>query len=321
MRCALGLALACGVAAAAPPAKHATPSLERKACDPRPEGAGMASFDDAKRILHLRVVHADFGKDFGSNRCVALELELVDSFRGAGPEKIGQHLHLTVQQSTVTSYTSRPAGAWWVIEQNLDPGSELVAFCPEAGPASDQLREKCAVGNAQAALLGDLALAREVEAKHLDAASLVAKVRARCAGASYVLADLLLAQLGAAAAKDIATYDLLVTVLVDPACSNTMRGQLLDGLNDGATLTEDATRTRRLVRAMFHLLAMPEAKDFHDNIIEPYLVNLVGIASALPKRRASDIFTPSELATAKAALAAYKGQTSTVRLRAWLDAR
>jgi hypothetical protein len=285
----------------------------RTACDPAPASDGLTTFDNAKRILEVRIVHADAGPPFDGARCVALELELVDEFRGSGPEKLHDHLHVTVRQSTITSYRDRPAGAWWVIEQELAADRELIAFCPKDSAAADQLREACVVVKAEPGLVADLALAREAERAHLDQAALLVKARSQCAGASYVLADLVWSHRG----SDLASFAELATLLEEPACSRVMRATLLDHMYSDVIATGDPPRTRRLALALFRLLAMPEASDLHDNLVAPYLPNLLGLTGG-HRHTAAGLLDKDGRRVAQAALDAYKGPVKTDTLRAWL---
>lgn len=140
----------------------------RADCDPEPTPKKLvttpetpaSSFRRAQQVLHLRVVESVPGEPFESARCVALELEIVDVFRGNAGKR-GDRLRLVVQQSMVTSWRSRPASRWWVIEHELQPGSELVAVCPTHDPLTAQLRGSCDLHDAST--VADLQLVRTAE--------------------------------------------------------------------------------------------------------------------------------------------------------------
>ena len=295
------------VAAAAPPAT----------CD-GPLATKLTSFENAARILHLRIAAATPGASTDRGRCVALDLELVDEFRGSGPEKPHDHIRLVVRQSMITAYTDRPAGAWWVVEEELAAGRELVAFCPGTGAAAAQLREDCSIQTAEPALLGDLGLARDAERGHFDLGKLLARARAQCATSSYILSVLVWSRHGDQAMKDLGAFEQIARLLEDPKCSRVMRGSLLIAVYDAVTMIEDAPRTRRLALALFRLLAMPEAADLHDNLIEPYLPNLLGLTGGLPKHTAAEVLGADGLRMARAAVAAYHGRSDAAPLRTWL---
>jgi len=281
----------------------------------------MVDFDSAKRIVHLRVAKFAPEKGDGAYRCGALALELVDEFRGKGPEHAGDRIELTIRQSTITSYTDRPAGAWWVVQQKLEPGEQLIAFCPRDGAAAGQLREDCEVWRAEDGMLDDLRLAREAETSHLAAKALLAKARTRCPSGSYLLASLVWNQLGGASEHDAALFDELAGFAEDATCTRTLRLTLVDHLYDAASTTEDLARTKIVARTFFRMLADPHLADDHDNIATVFLPNLVGISSGLPKRRATDLLGAKDLAAARATLAAYKGHGDVAALRRWLAGR
>lgn len=266
MRSALILCITAwsAIASAAPPAT----------CD-GPLATKLTSFENAARILHLRIASATPGGTSDRGRCVALDLELRDEFRGSGPERLHDHIRLVVAQSMITSYTDRPAGAWWVVEEELTPGRELVAFCPRTGAAAAQLREDCSIQTAEPALLADLWLAHDAESGHYDLGKLLTRARAQCATSSYILSALVWSRHGDEAMKDLGAFEQIASLLEDPRCSRVMRGSLLIAVYDAVTMVEDASRTRRLVLTLFRLLAMPEAADLHDNLAHVYLPNLL----------------------------------------------
>jgi hypothetical protein len=271
-----------------------------------------ASFLGAERILHLRVVDAAFGpENKDREREVTLDLELRDVFRGPTDDA---RLHVVVHQSTITHYTSHPAGTWWVVEQNLSKGSELVAFCAGAGKAATLLPSSCRVLPA-APLLADLALLRDVDMHHADA---IDAVRAHCATASHLATGYVWERHGAASARDLALFDRILALLVEPTCTPVARTTLLIDV----TAPEDSLpHMRMLVRALFRLLAMPEARGEHDNLVDTYIPNWLGLTSGLPRRSADEIFAGAASARreAEAALRAYAGRADVKRLRKWIE--
>jgi hypothetical protein len=76
----------------------------------------------------------------------------------------------------------------------------------------------------------------------------------------------------------------------------------------------------RLIVGMFRLLAIPQAADVHEQIIQPLLPNLAGITGRGRKRPAGKVFErfPSERPRAERALASFHGEASTASVAAWL---
>jgi len=298
---------------AAVPIVDAPPALGRTRCDQQIDWR-PPTFASSGRVVRLRVAAARFGVTWGHDRCVELDLELVDSYRGASTEHAGDHLKIIVRQSTITHYTSRPAGAWWVIEQTLEPTTEYVAFCP-AGPLATTLIGSCRVTRA-VEVLADVELARGVETSALGFDATVAKAHAECPRLSYVAAQFLWERLHAEI-SELALYRKLLELLEDPRCAETFRATLLDAVELPAPTRPQAIR---LAQAMFRLLAESEAADLHDNLVATWLPTALGLDGAAFKLTAAEVFArePTRRTAARSALAAYKGPADTQPLRAWL---
>jgi hypothetical protein len=296
----------------------------RSACDHPPSGKWRPQQDflGSERVLHLRVAGSSPGVPFGQERCVALDLDLVDVFRGDGPEKPGARIHVVIKQNLIEHYTSRPAGSWWIVQQDLSQGSELVAFCPVPGAAELSLVDACNVVPA-ATLLADLRLARELEAEKPGLDKAVERVRAACATAYSVLPGYLWASHYAEAVADVRAYDRFLSLVTEPSCSSLSRVTVMMAVYDayGMRIPETSRpHAVHLARALFHLLAMPEAAEEHENLIGTYLPNLLGIDGGMTKRTADEIFAGAASARreATAALRAYAGRADAAPLRKWL---
>jgi hypothetical protein len=297
--------------------KRPAPEVGQAACDgPHPaDWRPTASFLGSGRVVHLRVASSIAGPVWATDRCVALDLEVVGVYRGDGAA--GEHVNVVIRQSVIEHARARPAGAWWSIP--IDPGTEYVAFCPVGSLAS--LRGSCTVMVAKE-LLQDLRFARDTEAAKLPLATVLALFKTECPTASYVATSYLWEKFGETAAKDPAAYDAFVTSVEEPTCSRIARATLFDSLY-GVVFQESTPHVRRIVRAMFHLLDVAEANDLHDNLIGTWLPNALGIVGGAKKWTATEIFAgaPALRAAAVKALAAYQGRSDATGLRAWLGAR
>jgi len=304
-------------AAAAPDAPiaivDAGPSLHRTACDQLIDWRPPRDFLAADRVVHLRVAASTFGVAWGHDRCVALDLEVVDSFRGSGNDKPGDHLNLIVRQSTIEHYTSRPAGAWWIVEHTLAPGTEYVALCPP-GPLATTLVGSCQVIVA-GPVLADVRFARD----NATAASpaLLAEARTRCDALDYLAADVTWGLMEQAAERDPAVYGKVLDLLEDARCAQGFRAALL---NVAVLPAGSRAHARRLAQAMFRLLAQPVAADLHDNLVVTWLPNALGLEGGGYKLTAAEVFAGSAArrAEARAAIAGYKGPADATPLRTWI---
>lgn len=294
-----------------------TAGPDRAACDgpQSTEWRPTTSFLGSVRVMHLRVAAATPGPTWG-DRCVALDLELLDTFRGTSPERPGEHIHLIIRQSMITHYTSRPAGAWWIVEQSLEPNTEYIAFCPSA--KTEALRGSCVVTPAPT-LLADLRLAREAEAKQLSLADLVGRVRTGCRSSSYVIASYVWERHREQALREPQAFDTIVSLIEEPSCDRIARLTLFNAVEE-VQAGESPPHVRRVVRAMFHLLALPEASDMHDNLVETYIPNVLGLVGGATKTTAAQVFAgdPKARTAATAAVRAYKGRADATAVRAWL---
>jgi hypothetical protein len=334
VRAALLALAACSPAAREPasPASPASPDATLVApapaltCETSPDWRPGQSFLQSTTVVHVRVASATPGPTTQQSRCVALELDVLDVFRGdvapaAGeppPIMINDRVSVVVRQSMIERYTSRPAGAWWIVEQSLEPGSDYIATCP-TGKLADALRGSCVVSVAKPHL-ADLALVRDAETKQLGLGAVVSSLRANCATADIVAPRYLWEKFGEQAVKDFAVYEALISVVLESTCTHTARVVLFDSLYSVGVLHESPPHVRRLVRVMFELLAMPEAAGLHDNLIGTWIPNALGIEGGMAKRTAAEVFAGDAAGRAVAikTLAAYQGSVDTAKLRAWV---
>jgi hypothetical protein len=142
----------------------------------------------------------------------------------------------------------------------------------------------------------------------------------------WVLTQVLWDRHEAAARDDVLAFEKITVLLEDPALSRIGRRALLDETHSriGMAIPETSLpHVRRLALAQFRLLGSSHAADVHDQLVSPYLPNLLGISSGMPRRNAAEIFAgaSAERASARAALAAYHGPAKTEPLAAWLAAK
>ena len=118
--------------------------------------------------------------------------------------------------------------------------------------------------------------------------------------------------------------EIALGLLVDPYLGAAARVALAMSMLDAAMLRpQDASLALDIARGLLALLRMPEAAGLHDNLIQPYLPNLLGLSGALPPRTANDVFAdrePERQGTATA-LESYRGPAPTAPLLAWIRAR
>ncbi len=81
------------------------------------------------------------------------------------------------------------------------------------------------------------------------------------------------------------------------------------------------SRSDLLARAMFKLLALPQAQPLHDGLLQVLLPNLLGLQGGTPQHSAAEVFrsAPNERSLAKQALAGYKGSVDPSQIVSWLQ--
>lgn len=306
--------VACSSPAPSPTAPPRPPDAPAAlTCATDPDWRPGLSYKQSSHVVHVRVSFASFEPVMDQRRCVALDLEILSTYRGTGNP--GDHVQLVVQQSMI-EHTSWPA-AWWIVEQSLRPGTEYVAMC-ESGKLADVLRGLCTVKVA-APHLASLAMVRDADVNHVTGIALVSRLRATCGIADEIATGYVWDQTGEQAVKDLPLYDALLSVVLEPSCSQTARAVMINQVTDLA-MSGTPAHLVRVARTLFKLLAMPEASGFHDNAIGTWLPNALGLEGGLPKLEPTDVFSgdPKFRAEATKTLADYRGTADTKRLRAWI---
>lgn len=283
-------------------------------CDTDSDWHPGLSYKQSAHVVHVRVAAASPGPVMDQSRCVALDLEIVGAYKGTATG----HVKIIVKQSMIEHYTSRPAGAWWIVEQSLEPGSEYIAMCG-SGKLADLLRSSCTVTTA-APHLANLAMVRDADVNHVMGIALISRLRTTCAIADEIATGYVWDMTGEQALKDIPLYDALLSVVLEPSCSQTARAVMINELTGLAMSGGTPAHLVHIARTLFKLLAVPEASGFHDNAIGTWLPNALGLEGGMPKLKPTDVFSgePKFRADATKTLADYKGTADTKKLRAWI---
>ena len=124
--------------------------------------------------------------------------------------------------------------------------------------------------------------------------------------------------------EERANFEGVMDLLEERALKPVVRVTLWNGLRNyvqsSASLQD--WHIYRLAIALFRLLALPEAKPLHDNIVGTYLPNLLDVGT--PEVHSADaVFRewPAERQKANAALNAYSGAAPKDPLQSWLRTR
>lgn len=278
----------------------------------------------ASHILVVTIRSADVGpwmphQPTGEQRRVALGLSLDEVVKGAVAQPPGAALRIDITQLRVGVGWRPPPGLWSSVA--LDVGAQLVAFSRTASDdAAVILNEPAGERIMRAAqALADVHLVAQTADLELRAVTATARPRAATLG--FLFAEYLWARYGPSAMARRDDFELLAAVLEEPALDRIARTTLLTAMLTSVDAAEAGPQTDRLVIALFRLLALSEAKDLHDNLVETYLPNLIGLTGT-PTRLAVQVFhdRAADRTAARAALLGYRGHASPAVLLAWLNA-
>jgi len=258
----------------------------------------------------------------GEERTVALVLGLDELVKGTVKQKPGDSIDVQAKQVRLGEAWGPMPGVWSGVP--LEVGARLVAFSTlSSDDAAAALNDPaCKSLYPAERALADVHVAAESEANHLDLAGILARARPVSGQLGGLFADYLWARYEPVAMARIDQFELIAAFLEDPALNRLARDTLVMTLSTAVDGPEPPAvkHISRLAIAMFHLLAMPEAKDLHDNLVGTHLPNLLDITNK-DARPASQVFEdhPGERARAFQSVSAYHGSEPTAALLAWLN--
>jgi hypothetical protein len=250
-------------------------------------------------ILLIEVITADAGPWAPSgpgfkSRSVDLSLRISETLRGKLDPAPGAPVQISITQSDYDGeLMMQPLpGAWARVE--LLPGTTLVVFSESNEDRGERILSEPACTRVVPAgpVLTGLRIAAQAEAGHLPLARTLALAVLDTARLDSTFAEFLWGKYGDGAMASQEDFNLLADFSERKGFDAGARQALLKGGYDLVGLHGDATpeRAQRLALAMFGVLLMPESTDLHENLIDTYLPNLLGITSDLPYQAASAVF-------------------------------
>jgi hypothetical protein len=273
----------------------------------------------ATHILYVAVVAAQPGpwKDVDrlvKKREVAVSFKLLRAFKGDVGKEEGTVVKAAIEQfDGKISRTFALPGAW--SGKSLDADARHVVFASGAGGVAALLQAPKMVLSPDEAL-ADVELVHEEDAQHLPLAKLLAAAQGAAPKLGLLFPEYLLQRHGAALLASAPLFDDAARLLESPRLSPTARGALLHELSSALDQHESAPGVEdRFIRALFHLLESPEARDFADEVVQVYLPNRIA------RRPARAVFARSqpELERARKATAARGAEAAAIL--EWLDAK
>jgi hypothetical protein len=160
-----------------------------------------------------------------------------------------------------------------------------------------------------------------VEARTLDVVRALVLAKAGASRLDFLSVDYLWERFSAEALADETKFEPFASLLEQQRLGRTARGAMISRLTTALTSPEPLPdkQLNRYAVALFHLLALQEAKPFHDNIVGTYLPTVLDVAET-NARPASHVFAnhPAERTRALQILGSYQGNESPAVLLAWL---
>jgi len=290
-------------------------------------------------ILLIQIESAIFGAwspapTGGVWRTVDMTVTLQEVLKGKTEEVIGERVRTDITQwGTGTTRIAGVMGVW--SHQSLIQGSQLVAFCQAAGNrVAEMLKDPfCELVLPAERALPDLNLILQpnvqqvspqafAQAQVADLAGVLGQAESRVSSLGEVWAEHLWADYAATILETSKNFELLMQFIEQPDLSYVARATLLN-LVYGQLVAAPSIPSEfvsRFAITLFRLLGLPQAAALHDNIIDVFLPNLLGLSAGLTERPATDIFRnyPDERQKAEQALLNYQGAVSTTNLLRWL---
>ena len=283
-------------------------------------------------ILLVKVIDANVGPWAPSrpglkSRRVDLTLQVVQTLRGMLVPLPREHVRLMVEQTDYADLLMMQplTGVWSRLA--LTPGSSWVIF--SQGAASDVahvLAEPAVIRVSPAdSVLPGLRIAVAAETQTPSLKRTLELAAPETPHLDPMFGEYLWERYGAGAIASQADFDALMAFAERKGfVVGTRQALLLGGYHwVGLHGEETPARAQRLALAMFRSLLMPEAADLHENLIDTYLPNLLGIASDLPHQTAVAVFVghAAERDAVRAALRHYGTDIDAKPLLDWLDGR
>lgn len=248
-----------------------------------------------------------------SRRRVELGVRIEEVFKGKGE---GEALVLDLEQNRNDGAVYVPVpGAW--SEQTLEKGREIVVA--GTGPSL-----KAALEGPDQVLPAETAagvrLVAAAEEKRLPPREVARQAKSIAKDLDFVFMRWLWERYGERALVEAAAADAVFSLLEVPALGDSARATLIAegvGRTAAAPLTY-VLGTRRLIRALFRVLAIPEAKGASDNVVGTYLPSLLHLDNP-PPVRAGVVLEDAERAEAQKSLGKYSGRADAAPLKAWLE--
>jgi hypothetical protein len=258
----------------------------------------------------------------GISRVLDTAIRLVEVAKGSVKESPGSLITTKLKQfDTGVSRIAAMPGAW--SQQTIEPGAEFLVVAVANSDSTAEIVQDpaCQLAILAAEALTDLRLASAVEDRGLEISAAASLAKEAASKINFLFADYFWARYSAAALADHKQFTPIAELLEQPGLNQAARGTLISRITTGLTTPEPAPEKQlaRFAISLFRLLALAEARSFHDNIVGTYLPAVVDLGG--PNNRPASAFLqdfPQEKNQAIQILSAYRGAESVSPLLEWL---
>jgi hypothetical protein len=262
------------------------------------------------------------------SRDVVLSIKVNEVLRGTIDPPVAGHVSISITQYEYAGLLMmQPLPGPWPSAE-LKPGDSFAAFA-ETGESSIQrifTAPPCTLVLPAEPVATGLRIASQAEAGNfpLERTLTLALGAADRVRLDPLFAEFLWDKYADAAMASAVEFNRLVSFAEAKELAVPTRQALLKGGYDLAGLHPGWTpkAARRLAQAMFRTLLLPEAVDLHENLVETFLPNLLGITSELSPQPASAVFLGEEelRLSSKEFLQQHGTQTGAKALLQWFGA-
>ena len=281
-------------------------------------------------ILLVEVVAAKPGEWAPSkpglkSRRVELSLQIAEVLRGKLDPIPDGPVPVTITQTDYAGeLMMQPLPGPWPPE-DLMPGTALVVFATSGDDRVEHIFSEpgCQQVLPAGPVLPGLRIASKAEKENLPLADTLALASPQSDKLDPLFAGFLWGRYGSQAMASQPEFNLLAEFTERKGLEDGTRQALVKDGYDRVKAEGDDTpeRAQRLALAMCRVLLMSEAAELHENLIETYLPNLLGISSELPRQSASAVFRghEGERTALKALLRRHGTDADATPLLKWLD--
>ena len=276
----------------------------------------------AAQIVAIRVDRVE-AQDWGAHptREALLHLTVTEVWKGETPPG---PVVITVTQNRpiIGGFTIPEPGCWQ--DGTIAAGQEWIVFSRLASTVSADALAACTqLAPPETAV--DIRIADHIETHGLALPAIVKLVTPGADRIHVTLAHYLRARFGDLRLEDKDNLDAMLNLVATPSLTTPVRVTLVDAIESYLSSSPAVTawHIHRLAVAMFALLAVPQALDLREDLIETDLPNLLGLTGGAKKQTAREVFSqwPEERPLAVHALESYAGPADPKPLLAWIKER